>query len=502
MTYDIPTTPALERLADEALSSRTLPLGHELFAERSVTTQLTTRDDELTTRRTERLGLAVRTLEGGMVRSAATGDATIAGLRRAAALAAQLDPEGKAFHSPPLREIVHARGGSGPDVDESAQKPAAETYADEAAALDDAGSGLQRQHTLLRRAFGGAYELQLRLRQEERGIVLVTFEGERRVVGESAARLAITLRSRGRAGSEAVELLARFGREVGHDPLRDDELLLEAAERARLSLERLPRAERLSSLPAALYFPPHRFGRVIHELIGHRLEADFALQSGLVAPAADRLASGKARGRRVAPDWCTLLDDGARRHGPTGRYGDPVDDEGTPLRPTPLVRRGELANILCDRRHGQLLGRPSTGSGRRATFRDPPLPRMSALVLEPGDADELALQQRIDDTLIVERVDWGRIDTASGTVRLGISGAHRPGEPAGARYLPFVLASSADALLASVVGLGRQCLDEPGLGRCRKRGQLLPSTWATPGVLVELRVGTAEIRHVEEGGRR
>ena len=102
-------------------------------------------------------------------------------------------------------------------------------------------------------------------------------------------------------------------------------------------------------------------GILLHEAIGHGLEADFNRRK-------TSAFSGRI-GERVATELCTVVDDGAipRRRGSLN-----VDDEGTPTQRTVLIEKGILRGYMHDRLNAALLGMELTGNGRRESYATSP----------------------------------------------------------------------------------------------------------------------------------
>ncbi len=145
-------------------------------------------------------------------------------------------------------------------------------------------------------------------------------------------------------------------------------------------------------------------GTLIHEAIGHSLEADL-VQEG-TSPA----YQGKI-GSRVAPENITIIDD------PTipccrGSFG--FDDEGVPAQATVLVRDGILVDYLYDRVSALKEGRPSNGHGRRESFQCRPIPRMSNLYIAPGRDDPQEILRSLKAGIFVTRMGGGQVNTATG----------------------------------------------------------------------------------------
>ena len=117
-------------------------------------------------------------------------------------------------------------------------------------------------------------------------------------------------------------------------------------------------------------------GVLLHEAVGHGLEGDFNRHG-------TSLYSGRI-GERVASELVTIYDDGNL---PEERGSLSVDDEGTPGQHKVLVENGILRGYMQDRLNGALMGVPSTGSGRRQSFRFLPQPRMCNTYMAGGDLD-------------------------------------------------------------------------------------------------------------------
>ncbi|MEW6377746.1 MAG: TldD/PmbA family protein, partial [Thermodesulfobacteriota bacterium] len=115
-------------------------------------------------------------------------------------------------------------------------------------------------------------------------------------------------------------------------------------------------------------------GTMIHEAIGHGLEADLA-QQGL------SVYSGKI-GERVASPLITVVDDPTL---PQKRGSYAFDDEGVPSQRTLLVENGILKGYLYDRLTALKEGVESTGNGRRESYQHKPLPRMSNTLIVSGE---------------------------------------------------------------------------------------------------------------------
>lgn len=144
-------------------------------------------------------------------------------------------------------------------------------------------------------------------------------------------------------------------------------------------------------------------GTMIHEAIGHGLEADLALEG--LSCYKDLI------GEKIASRLITIVDDKTLHH-MRGSYA--YDDEGTPSQRTVLVENGILKNYLFDRFYAMKYNKKSTGNGRRESFRHKPIPRMSNTFIEPGTSKPEDIIKSVDDGLYVLKMGGGQVDTVTG----------------------------------------------------------------------------------------
>jgi TldD protein len=209
-------------------------------------------------------------------------------------------------------------------------------------------------------------------------------------------------------------------------------------------------------------------GTMIHEAVGHGLEADLA-QSGL------SVYSGKI-GQQIASPLITVLDDSTLR----GRRGSfSCDDEGTSAQRTVLVERGVLKTYLYDRLTAMKDEAQSTGNGRRESYRSRPIPRMTNTMIAPGASRPADILRATPKGLYVMKMGGGQVNTVNGDFVFEVSEGYliengRMGEPVrGASLIgngPTVL-NSID-LVGSDLGFS--------IGTCGKDGQGSPVSDAQP----------------------
>jgi len=162
----------------------------------------------------------------------------------------------------------------------------------------------------------------------------------------------------------------RVGLEYFAKTLPPEEIGQGAAKEALELLEAvLPPA---GEMPVVL--APGNSGVLVHEAVGHLLEADFNRKKTSIFW--DKM------GKKVASSQVSIYDD------PTipyfrGSYN--IDDEGTVPAKTLLIDRGNLAGLLQDRLSARLMNMPFTGHGRRQDYTFIPIPRMSNTYIDRGE---------------------------------------------------------------------------------------------------------------------
>jgi TldD protein len=153
------------------------------------------------------------------------------------------------------------------------------------------------------------------------------------------------------------------------------------------------------------------FGGVLfHEMTGHGLEADH-IQKGA------SVYIGRM-GEQVAGDHLTAYDDGTL----PGEWGtDGIDDEGTPCQRTAVIVDGKLTSYLYDLLRARKDGKPSTGNGRRESFRHLPIPRMTNTFIAPGELTPEEVIAGVEKGFYAKSFAGGQVDPTTGDFVFGTS---------------------------------------------------------------------------------
>jgi len=221
-------------------------------------------------------------------------------------------------------------------------------------------------------------------------------------------------------------------------------------------------------------------GILLHEAVGHGLEADFNRKGTSVF-------SGRI-GERVAAKGVTVVDDGTL---PERRGSITVDDEGTPSQRTVLIEDGVLVGYLCDRQNARLLGMQPTGNGRRESFAHPVLPRMTNTFMLAGNDDPNEILASLDRGLYAVNFGGGQVDITSGQFVFTTSEAYWVEK--GRIVAPVkkaTLIGAGHEVLKRISMIGNDLKLDPGVGTCGKDGQSVPVGVGLPTVRVdELTIG-------------
>jgi TldD protein len=219
---------------------------------------------------------------------------------------------------------------------------------------------------------------------------------------------------------------------------------------------------------------PGDSGILLHEAIGHGLEADFNRKQ-------TSNYSGRI-GQRVASDLCTVVDDGTLTH---TRGAINVDDEGNPGRKNVLIENGILRAYMQDRLSAKHFKLEPSGNGRRQSFRHNPLPRMTntALLAGPHAPDEII--QSVKRGVYAKRFSGGQVNISNGDFVFSLTESYMIENGKLTAPLKGVnLIGNGPDVLTKVSMLGNDFQLSDGIWTCGKDGQSVPVGVGTPTVKI------------------
>ena len=242
-----------------------------------------------------------------------------------------------------------------------------------------------------------------------------------------------------------------------------------AAERALLMLTAKP-------APAGTFtvvLSSQAGGTMIHEAVGHGLEADL-VQKGL------SVYSGRL-GEKVASDLVTVIDDATL---PQHNGSFAVDDEGVPAQRKVLIKEGYLVGYMYDRLSAMKEGRESTGNGRRQSYAHVPIVRMTNTYIDKGRDNPEDIVKDTKRGIYVVKMGGGEVNTVTGDFVFEIMEGYmiENGE------ITYPIRG------ATLIGNGPKALQDIdavgndlgwAIGTCGKDGQGVPVTDAQPTVRIK-----------------
>jgi TldD protein len=220
-------------------------------------------------------------------------------------------------------------------------------------------------------------------------------------------------------------------------------------------------------------------GILLHEAVGHGLEADFNRKktsafAGLI-------------GQQVASSKVTVVDNGTI----AGRRGSlNVDDEGTATQETVLIEGGILRGYLSDKLSARLMNPgntgPSTGSARRESYQHIPMPRMTNTYMLAGDDAPEDILRSVKRGLYAVNFGGGQVDITNGKFVFSASEAYliEDGKIT-APVRDATLIGNGPEALKHVSMVGHDLKLDEGIGTCGKDGQSVPVGVGMPTIKLD-----------------
>ncbi|MSP90954.1 MAG: TldD/PmbA family protein [Myxococcales bacterium] len=223
-------------------------------------------------------------------------------------------------------------------------------------------------------------------------------------------------------------------------------------------------------------------GILLHEAIGHGLEADFNRKN--ISIYSDKM------GKAIAQPLVTIVDD-ATLAGARGSIN--VDDEGNAAGRTVLVDRGVLVGYLHDGISARHYGVQPTGNGRRESFRHLPMPRMRATYMEAGPHDPAEIIASVARGIYCETFANGQVQIGAGDFTFFVKNGWLIEGGKLTRPIKDVnLIGNGPRVLEQVDMVGTDLAIDEGGWTCGKDGQSVPVSQGMP---------TVRVRGMTVGGR-
>jgi len=268
-----------------------------------------------------------------------------------------------------------------------------------------------------------------------------------------------------------------------------DEVINEVAEKSVNNALKLFDAIQPPAGEMPVVLGPGVTGILLHEAIGHGMEADFNRKK--ISTFSTMI------GKKVAEPFVTIIDDGTNQN-LAGSIN--VDDEGTPGQKTVLVENGILTGYLHDKISAKYYGVEPTGNGRRQDFQNYPVPRMRNTYMLGGEATPEDVIKEAGNGIYVEDVSNGQVKIGEGDFAFYVSqGRMIENGKLGAPIKDINIMGNGPKMLSNII-LAANDLEmfKGGAGQCGKSGQGVPVSFGMPTCLVKsLTVGGTQ----QKGGK-
>ncbi len=221
-------------------------------------------------------------------------------------------------------------------------------------------------------------------------------------------------------------------------------------------------------------------GILLHEAIGHAFEADFNRKNTSIF--SDQL------NKKICNEHINVVDDGTI---PFNRGSVNIDDEGIEGQKTYIVKEGVLTSYLHDRISAKHYGIPSTGNGRRESFRQMPIPRMRATYMEAGNITEEEMISTVKKGIYAANFTNGQVQIGAGDFTFFVKDGYMIENGKLTQPIKDInIIGNGPKALADITMVGNNYKMDNGTWTCGKDGQSCPVTCGMPSALVsKLTVG-------------
>lgn len=307
--------------------------------------------------------------------------------------------------------------------------------------------------------------------EEIREILVVTSDGKRARDVQPLMRFGIRViaerngkRQEGSSGGGGRTTLGYFD---GKSP---EWHAKQAVDQAILMLD----AEEAPAGQMEVVLAPGDSGILLHEAVGHGLEADFNRKG--TSNYSNQI------GQPVASELCTVVDDATLLQ---SRGSINVDDEGNEPRSSTLIENGKLVGYMHDRLSAKHYKLGPSGNGRRESFACAPMPRMTNTILLAGSHDPEEILKSVKKGIFAKKFGGGQVDISNGDFVFSLTESYLVEDGKVTRPLKGVnLIGNGPDVLRKVVMLGNDVVTSDGIWTCGKDGQSVPVGVGCPSMKI------------------
>ncbi len=414
------------------------------------------------------MGLGVRVMKGDATGYAYVEELTEEAMLHAAKTAAQI-----------------ADGGGAPAPIGLTRREPAARYPIGTLSLDVAGAEkralLERADTTARAADSRIVRVDASFYENVREILIATSDGK--MVHDRQPLIRFGVRAIAEDGGKRQSGSSGGGGRIGLEYFDDKSPEWHAKEAVRQAVAMLDARE----APAGeleVVLAPGDSGILLHEAVGHGLEADFNRKG--TSNYTNKI------GEVVASELCTVVDD-ARLANSRGAIN--VDDEGNTPEEAVLIENGILRGYMQDQHSAKFFHVGPTGNGRRESFKSHPMPRMTNTMLLAGESDPEEILASVKYGVYARKFGGGQVDISNGDFVFSLTEGYLIEDGKLTAPLKGVnLIGNGPDVMRKVEMLGNDMETSDGIWTCGKDGQSVPVGVGCPTVKISaVTVGGTDI---------
>jgi TldD protein len=141
---------------------------------------------------------------------------------------------------------------------------------------------------------------------------------------------------------------------------------------------------------------------------------------------------------------------------------------------------------MQDRLNARLMGVAPPGNGRRQSYAQAPMPRMTNTFMKAGNDNPDEMLARAGNGIYAKSFGGGQVDIVSGKFVFSCTEAYRiESGRLGAPIKGATLIGDGPTVLTKVRAIGNDFALDEGIGMCGKGGQSVPAGVGQPSLLIE-----------------
>ncbi len=307
----------------------------------------------------------------------------------------------------------------------------------------------------------------------DQGSVILVADSLGRIVEDvqpmTTLGLSIVAEQQGRRENNSANRAARADMSY-YSPARLDQLVRDAVAKTMILFD--------SDQPPAGEMPvvmgAGGSGILLHEAIGHGMEADFNRKN--VSIYSDKL------GKPVAKPFVSIIDEGTQE---AARGALNIDDEGNEVGRTMLVENGTLTSYLHDSISAKHYGVKPTGNGRRQGYEYAPMPRMRSTYMQPGPHKRDEIIASVKKGIYCDYFSNGQVNIGAGDFTFYVKNGYMIEDGKLTRPIKDVnIIGNGPKVLEMIDMVADDLKIDEGGRTCGKDGQSVPVSQGIPTVRV------------------